>query len=75
MGNERSRSRAAALPWLLAILGVAALAWLLLTLTGVSDVGTSLITVAWGMIILSFLLNALGKRRQRRADRKRSARG
>jgi hypothetical protein len=74
-GSERSASRAAALPWLLGILVIAALVWLLLTLTGVSDAGSSLLTVAWVMVVLSLAFNALARHRRRRGGREQDTPG
>lgn len=57
--------------WFVALLAVAGVVWFLLVLSGATDAGTSLVVVAWVMLILSFGVSTWTRNRQRRRYRQR----
>jgi hypothetical protein len=63
--------RTSMLVWFAALLAAAGLVWAVLVLSGVSDTGDSLITVAWVLILLSFGFNTWMRKKQRNRYRRR----
>ena len=68
-GGNRSGSRRATRLWFAAILALASAAWLLLTLTGVSDGGRSLLFVAEPLVVVALVVGFFSRRRKRREHR------